>query len=107
VAPVAIGRDVLTASISRLPDDALLKRWAQQEFTDDALPIAAEEIRRRGLSTTQEVMVEVAMRETAQAKAIRGSYFSKIGRGVLYVILAVVSVAVATIGKMVLPLIFN
>lgn len=106
-AALAISKEVLTASISMLSDDELLKRWSSQEFIDDALPIAADEMRRRGLNATPEALVEVDLREKAQAKAIRSGYYAKIGRGCLYVVLAFVSVAVAAIAKMIFPMIFK
>mgnify|MGYP001351523362 CR=1 FL=1 len=102
-----VTKEVLTKSIRGMPDDVLLKRWASQMFTDEALPIAAEEIRVRGLDTSQEALIQANLRDKEQAREYRSHQFAKIGRGCLYVILTIVAVAVATVLKMVLPLIFR
>jgi len=99
---VEISKETLTKSIHGLSDDALLKRWAAQLFTDEAMPIAAEEIRMRGLDTSPEALARVSLQDSEDARQYRKDQLSKVGRGCLYLVVLAASIFVGSIIKLVL-----
>jgi hypothetical protein len=102
-----VTKETLIKSIRGMSDEVLLKRWASGMFTEDALPIATEEIRVRGLDTSQEALLRAELREKELAEDLRKRQFSKVGRGCLRVVLVLITFAVAVILKMLMPIVFR
>ncbi|KRA72998.1 hypothetical protein ASD78_15460 [Lysobacter sp. Root667] len=66
-----VSTETLRKSFREMPDNQLVKRWRDQSFTEDALPIAKAEIEARGLDVSTAAIDRVREEEREQDQAIR------------------------------------
>lgn len=75
-----IQSNVLKQGIARLSDYELRSRWAAKQFTSEALPIAEEELKRRGLAYSENAIEAAASERKSEIKVAGTIRFQRLSQ---------------------------
>lgn len=90
--------EVVRSSFRAMTDGELVARWARQQLTDEARPIAADELRARGIDPAAIDSDGELAREAQDASDFRRAQRQRAGRMTLRFVLMIVASALGTIG---------